>query len=146
MNNKKKHESILEKFGFPNSVIMEYKHWYWLLRPEQITLGSGIIITKDFCPSLTELEKNKFDELFCIYNDVEKKLKEKFNFDKINYLMLMMKDPTLHYHVIPRYSSESIFMDNCFIDKGYPGIPEFKNCNKYSHDDFTAIKKHIIEE
>ena len=40
-------ENTLAKFGYPESLIIENDHWYTLLRPEQITFGSMILITKN---------------------------------------------------------------------------------------------------
>tara|TARA_Y100000768_G_C23975935_1_gene683056 strand:- start:1150 stop:1587 length:438 start_codon:yes stop_codon:yes gene_type:complete len=138
------HKIILKKFEFPNSVIKEYEHWYWLLRPEQITLGSSIIIVKEYCPALSSLQEEKFSELFYIYKEVEKTLKNLFDFDKINYLMLMMKDPTLHYHVIPRYKNEKDFKGVSFFDISYPSPPDFKYSNNYSVATFDDIRNFIM--
>ena len=44
-------------------------------------------------------------------------------YEKINYLMLMMVDPHVHYHVIPRYESPASFDGVAFVDHGWPGPP-----------------------
>lgn len=135
---------ILEKFGYPNSLIKEYENWFWLLRPEQITLGSSIIITKSYCERFSELTGNQFLELREVVNDVESSLKQSFNYEKINYLMLMMNDPTVHYHVIPRYSETKVFKNVDFFDRGWPGIPLFKPNpyeNKFEMSELISIIK-----
>jgi len=40
-------ENTLSKFGYPDSLISENKHWYILLKPEQITFASMILISKN---------------------------------------------------------------------------------------------------
>ena len=44
-------------------------------------------------------------------------------YERINYLMLMMVDPDVHVHVIPRYSSVRAFMGTDYRDAGWPGPP-----------------------
>ena len=40
---------------------------------------------------------------------IEGVLGRTFNYDRINYLMLMMVDPDVHFHVIPRYETQRTF-------------------------------------
>ncbi len=44
-------------------------------------------------------------------------------YERINYLMLMMVDPDVHFHVIPRYAGSRQFGDIEFRDAGWPGPP-----------------------
>ena len=43
--------------------------------------------------------------------------------DKINYLMLMMVDPDVHFHVIPRYEGRREHVGLAVLDAGWPGMP-----------------------
>src|SRR3546814_15372281 len=45
-------------------------------------------------------------------------------YSKINYLMLMMVDPDVHFHVIPRYQGERRFEGIAFPDAGWPAAPD----------------------
>ena len=45
------------------------------------------------------------------------------SFEKINYLMLMMVDPHVHFHVIPRYEGERSACGVGVEDKGWPKVP-----------------------
>jgi diadenosine tetraphosphate (Ap4A) HIT family hydrolase len=45
-------------------------------------------------------------------------------YERINYLMLMMVDPHVHYHVIPRYSTSRTFNGVEFVDAGWPALPQ----------------------
>jgi diadenosine tetraphosphate (Ap4A) HIT family hydrolase len=45
-------------------------------------------------------------------------------YERINYLMLMMVDPHVHFHVIPRYAVAREFGTLSFPDKGWPGPPD----------------------
>lgn len=144
MKNSKTHEKVLEKFGYPNTLIKEYDYWFWLLRPEQVTLGSSLLITKEYYSKYSDLTRELFLEFEKIVKDVEKTLSETFNYDKINYLMLMMNDPSVHYHVIPRYSKPIVFKGEQYFDKGYPGLPDLNSINQANKKDIVSLLSGIV--
>jgi diadenosine tetraphosphate (Ap4A) HIT family hydrolase len=43
--------------------------------------------------------------------------------EKMNYIMLMMVDLHIHYHVVPRYSNDMTFGDITLKDIGWPKPP-----------------------
>ncbi len=90
-------------FGYPESCVREYTHWAVLLRPKQVTLGSLILVCKDEARAFGDITPGAFVELATAVADLERTLKSAFDYDKINYLMLMMVDPDVHFHVIPRH-------------------------------------------
>ena len=55
---------------------------------------------------------------------IEDALKRFVGYSKINYLMLMMVDPNVHFHVIPRYEGSRDFGDVAFFDAGWPKLPD----------------------
>ena len=83
---------ILKKFKSDKNKIYEYRHWYILLREEQVTLGSLVLIEKGFKQSLSEISIDSFNELYLIIKKIEKIYKKIFNYNKINYIVLMMVD------------------------------------------------------
>jgi diadenosine tetraphosphate (Ap4A) HIT family hydrolase len=56
---------------------------------------------------------------------IESTLKETFSYDIINYLMLMMVDKQVHYHVLPRYETTIDFAGLSWKDIYWPGIPDW---------------------
>ena len=54
---------------------------------------------------------------------VETMLRDFVAYERINYLMLMMVDPDVHFHVIPRYNGTRNFGAIAFPDTGWPGPP-----------------------
>ena len=49
------------------------------------------------------------------------------DYERINYLMLMMVDPNVHFHVIPRYSGARVVRTaSTFADAGWPGPPDLE--------------------
>ncbi|NQU86709.1 MAG: HIT family protein [Mariniphaga sp.] len=136
---------VLKKFGFPNSLIKKYNHWYWLIRPFQVTLGSSILITKNDYRNFSDLDKDCFCELKLIIDEIEKTLIKKINYKKINYLMLMMNDPIVHFHIIPRYENERTFSNKSVKDFGYPGPPDLSNGILLSGDEIIKLQKILTK-
>jgi diadenosine tetraphosphate (Ap4A) HIT family hydrolase len=94
----------IKKFGYPETLLKEYDNWVVLLRPKQPTVGSMILAHKGEQTKLSQISKEAFIEYEKIIKDIERVLEEVFDYNIMNYLMLMMKDKQVHYHVIPRYN------------------------------------------
>ena len=52
--------STLKKFDYPNSLIKEFSNWYLLLRPEQITYGSMILVEKNSKKKISQIKTESF--------------------------------------------------------------------------------------
>ena len=115
--------ATLVKFGLPATLIADYKHWAVLLRPAQVTLGSLILGAKGEWSAFSDLPLQAFEELALVTRRLETALRTFSSYDKINYLMLMMVDPHVHFHVIPRYAALRRFAEVEFPDVGWPGQP-----------------------
>lgn len=111
-------------FGYPQTLIREYGHWTVQLRPRQATLGALVLICKEDVTAFSEIGTGAFAELPRAVRDIEMVLAGLFAFDKINYLMLMMVDPHVHFHVLPRYSREREFEGAVYRDSAWPGPPD----------------------
>jgi diadenosine tetraphosphate (Ap4A) HIT family hydrolase len=115
-------ETIL-RFGYPATLIAEYEHWVVLLRPAQPTLGSLILAAKGKALSFADLPREAFAEIKAVVADVEGALARSVRYEKINYLMLMMVDPHVHFHVVPRYQGEREACGVSVTDAGWPKVP-----------------------
>ena len=114
----------IEKFGFPATLIRDLDHWMILLRPAQVTLGSLVLAAKGDATRYSDISPEAFAEqrdAICLIEDA---LKDFVNYERINYLMLMMVDPNVHFHVIPRYSETRSWGGAEFPDSGWPGVPQ----------------------
>ncbi len=114
----------IRKFGYPETLLHEFKHWLALVRPQQVTLGSLVLAAKSEATAFADLEAAAFAELGTAIAAIEGALKSEFGAEKINYLMLMMADPHVHFHVIPRYSQAQELAGRTLIDAGWPGLPD----------------------
>jgi diadenosine tetraphosphate (Ap4A) HIT family hydrolase len=132
--------STLQKFGYPGSLVKEHDHWCILLRPQQVTLGSLVLATKSATTAFADLPRAAFSELATVVPEIEHSL-QRFNpYDKINYLMLMMVDPHVHMHVIPRYAAPQVFDGSVFPDSGWPGPPDLKSAPDIS----DTLRKNLL--
>ncbi len=131
-------QKILITFDYKNLLIKEYSNWYLLLRAEQITIGSLVLIEKSFKTKYSDISKESFLEFGDIVREVESTLFGLFSYNKINYLMLMMADDEVHYHIVPRYSEDVYFDSVVFKDTGWPKLPNFSKCNVIN--DITQVK------
>ena len=114
----------IEKFGYPDTLIADYAHWVVLLRPKQATLGALVLACKEDALAFGDISQEAASELKRATADLETALTAAFGYDKINYLMLMMVDPQVHFHVLPRYAGDKEFQGKSFTDPGWPGPPQ----------------------
>ena len=115
-------ETIL-RFGYPATLVAEYEHWVVLLRPTQPTLGSLVLAAKNDATAFADLPPAAFAEMATAVADIEAALKQAVDYARINYLMLMMVDPHVHFHVIPRYEGVREAEGLAIEDKGWPKVP-----------------------
>ena len=137
--------ATMQKFGYPQTLIKEFKKWVIVLRPQQVTLGSLILICQDDAKAFSDISPEAFSELPQVIKEIESSLTKAFFYQKINYLMLMMVDPDVHFHVIPRYEETKSFSQHDFFDHGWPGTPDLKNPNETDPSLTIAILAHLKE-
>jgi diadenosine tetraphosphate (Ap4A) HIT family hydrolase len=118
--------ATMVKFGYPDTLIKEFGHWAVLLRQAQVTLGSLILAAKGEATAYSDLPDEAFAEQAVAVRAIEKALQSFCQFERINYLMLMMVDPNVHFHVIPRFSETRRWESIEFPDAGWPGPPSLK--------------------
>ena len=116
----------MRKFGYPGTLVREFEHWVVLVRPAQVTLGSLVLAAKSDATAYSGLPDEAFAEQAVAVRAIESALRQFCSYERINYLMLMMVDPQVHFHVIPRYSGSREWEGLDFPDKGWPGTPKLK--------------------
>ena len=115
--------ATLEKFGDPATRVASYDHWAVLLRPQQVTVGAMVLVCTDPVTRFSALSASAFADLQQAVTGIERTLAHTLRPDKINYLMLMMVDPQVHFHVLPRYAEAKTFQGTTFADPGWPAVP-----------------------
>jgi diadenosine tetraphosphate (Ap4A) HIT family hydrolase len=137
--------ATLEKFGYPGTLLGKFDHWCILLRPQQVTLGALVLASLHDAPSLGTLPRAAHAELHDCTASIERALNAFRPYDKINYIALMMVDPHVHFHVLPRYGTSQIFGDATFTDAGWPGIPDFKSAAKLSEATWKTLHASLLD-
>ena len=110
-------------FGYPRTVVAETERWAVLVRPKQPTFGALVLVCKEPVHAFSELSAEAFAELGVVIKGVESLLSGVVSYARINYLMLMMVDPDVHFHVLPRYEGVREDDGRVFPDAGWPGAP-----------------------
>ena len=116
--------ATIEKFGWPATLIAEFDHWLVLLRPAQPTLGSLVLAAKSDATAFAGLPGEAHAELKRVTGAIEAALARFTGYARLNYLMLMMVDPHVHFHVIPRYEGAREWGGVGFPDAGWPAVPQ----------------------
>ena len=112
-----------ETFGFPRTKVAETASWLVLVRPKQPTFGSLVLICKEEAQAFSQLSPEAFADLKTATDGIERMLAKVVAYEKINYLMLMMVDRDVHFHVIPRYDGTREHDGVAFADAGWPAVP-----------------------
>ncbi|MGJ7581210.1 HIT family protein [Variovorax sp. RHLX14] len=111
------------KFGDPAMRLARTDCWTLLLRPKQPTLGAMVLVCREPVQAFGDVSAKAFAELRELIAGIETALRGFVAYERINYLMLMMVDPDVHFHVIPRYEGSRPFHGVGFADAGWPGPP-----------------------
>ena len=74
------------KFRLSELTIHETQFWVWSLRPQQVTLGAGVLSLKRDCAEFSRVYPQEFCDLSAIVRVVEYSLKDTLNY-MINYLI-----------------------------------------------------------
>lgn len=129
----------VRRFGYPDTLVHEYDGWVVLLRNDQVTLGSLVLAVKGDATSLSGVSPDTLAELSSVCHDIEGALAATFAPDKLNYLMLMMVDPHVHFHVLPRYAEPRDIAGVSFVDRAWPKPPVLSDVTRTTDAEREAI-------
>ncbi len=127
------------KFGYPHTLVAETTHWLVLLRPQQPTYGALVLVCKQAATAFSDLSPDAFADMKSAVDGIEGLLRHAVAYERINYLMLMMVDPDVHFHVIPRYDGERTHGGHVFKDAGWPGPPALASHVALREEEATAL-------
>ena len=123
-------ETVMEQFEttfqLPQLVVHEAGGWRLSVRPGQITLGSMVLSAADGALDFASLDVAPSEHLTASIAVAERVGTELFGAVRINLACLMMKDPVVHFHVLPRYDAEVERYGQRWHDQDWPGPPSFR--------------------
>lgn len=129
----------IAKFGWPQTLVREFDHWVVLARPAQPTLGSLVLASKSDATAFGDLPADAHAELKAATSAIEAALARTVGYERLNYLMLMMVDPHVHFHVIPRYQDPRDWSGREFVDVGWPKVPDLGHAVALSGDELDSL-------
>lgn len=132
-----------EKFGYPKTLITEGDHWTVQLRPAQPTLGSLVIVCREPVTEFGAVSAAGFAELGRLVARIESVLRTFAGYERINYLMLMMVDKDVHFHVLPRYDGDRHWGGRSFVDAGWPGPPALAEAVGLAPDEMDEMTRQL---
>ncbi|MFM9842795.1 MAG: HIT family protein [Dongiaceae bacterium] len=135
-------ETIL-KFGYPDTLIHAYPSWLVLLRPQQVTAAALVLAHRGDDQAFSDLSPAAFTGLAQVIPDIERNLKALVEYERINYLMLMMVDPHVHFHVIPRYAGSRAIAGIEVTDHGWPRTPDLTKFLQPAAADLARIAETV---
>jgi diadenosine tetraphosphate (Ap4A) HIT family hydrolase len=112
-------------FQLDELTVTEHGDWVISVRPGQITLGSMVISTSRGELDFASVGRDSGGDLTEAFTTAERLAKETFGAVRINLACLMMKDPIVHFHVLPRYDAPVERYGHTWEDADWPGPPTF---------------------
>ena len=131
--------ATMAKFGWPETLVADFDHWVVLARPAQPTLGSLVLAAKSEATAFGDLPGEAHAELKAVTAAIESALGKAVAYAKLNYLMLMMVDPHVHFHVIPRYEGAREWNGREFVDVGWPKVPDLGHAVALEGGELAAL-------
>ncbi|MBI5484392.1 MAG: HIT family protein [Deltaproteobacteria bacterium] len=89
--------------------IAELEHSYVILNRDQFFPGYTLLFTKNHATELFHLDRDVRNGLMEEVSRVAKVLFDVFSPAKINYELLGNMVPHMHWHIVPRFSSEPLW-------------------------------------
>lgn len=105
-------------------LVGECGFWSVMVRAEQVTLGALVLVNRRDALAFSALPLEDFASLQETVRRAEAALAATVGFEKLNYLMLMMIDPNVHLHMLPRYEGAKRFAGQSFPDASWPSPPD----------------------
>ena len=127
------------KFGYPGTMVAETEYWLVMVRPQQPTYGALVLVCKEEAKAFSELSPAAFADMKQAVDGIEALLRHTVAYERINYLMLMMVDLDVHFHVLPRYDGEREYAGRAFKDAGWPGAPALASHVALSEEEAAAL-------
>lgn len=108
------------KFTPGESIVQRYDHWHVVIRGRQETLGDVTFVLKRKVESLGDVTPEEMAELPVAVRWFEKAARALFAPDRIDYAVLLDRDPNVHLDAFPRYERSVERYGRSWTDSAYP--------------------------
>ena len=127
-----------EKFRLDDLTVHESDDWTLSVRPGQPVLGSLVLSSRHLALDLSEVPPAAGGGLLGLLAQAETAARRHFGAVRLNVLCLMMQDPLVHFHLLPRYGAPIEFAGTSWADSGWPGPPNLAD-NQATEAGLTEI-------
>ncbi|PWJ12945.1 HIT family protein [Jannaschia seohaensis] len=117
-------DAFAEKFRTAELHLAETQGWTLSLRPGQPMLGSMVLSVRSGTRDLALLTPEEAVGMGAGLGLAERLAREVFGAVRINVLCLMMQDPIVHFHILPRYDRPVSAAGRDWTDTDWPGPPQ----------------------
>ena len=108
------------KFAPGESIVKRYDHWDVVVRGRQETLGDVTFVLKRKVESLGQVTSEEMAELPVAVRWFEESARSLFAPDRIDYAVLLDRDPNVHLDAFPRYARSVERYDRSWTDSTWP--------------------------
>ena len=105
-------------------------YWTLLVNYMQPTLGSTLLVSNKHISRMADLSEEEYLDSLRQIKKLELALKETFNPDMVNYLMLANVVTHVHFHVVPRYEFPREFGGEKWVDEKFGHSPILTSSKK----------------
>jgi len=128
-----------EKFRLDELTVLTDADWALSVRPGQPVVGALVVSTRHRALAFADLPASAGPSLVRMLGRAETAAKQTFAAVRINVLCLMMQDPLLHFHLLPRYDGPRDFAGRAWGDPGWPGPPTLAENQVQDDTDLRAL-------
>ena len=125
MGNQQALGDFRKNFRLDELTVHESDHWALSVRPEQMTLGAMVLSSRSGKLHFAELTDEEQLDMGRQLAVSERLAKEVLGAVRINAVCLMMKDPIVHFHLLPRFDQNVPRYGVDWEDTFWPGPPVF---------------------
>lgn len=128
MSAQDQHAAFRDKFRVAELHLAETGGWDLSLRPGQLTLGAMVLSLRSGAMAFDTVTPAEGAGMAAGFALAERLAKGALGARRINVLCLMMQDPIVHFHVLPRYDAPVARFGRDWIDADWPGPPTVAPC------------------
>lgn len=134
--------SFRDKFRLDDLGFAVAGGWCLSVRPGQLRLGALVLSSGSGARSMAELTSGELQGMGEAFALTENLVSRIFEADRVNYLCLMMQDPIVHFHVLPRYSRSVTRYGQVWEDPDWPAPPVVSSVIS-SDEVLTRVKEDL---
>ncbi len=120
------HEAFRKKFMLDQLGLLDDGDWILSVRPGQLTLGSMVLSSARGIADFSGMPANSGTGFMSMLAKAESMAKTLYGATRINAVCLMMQDPVVHFHILPRYDQPVERYGFFWRDEDWPAAPVFR--------------------